>query len=189
MQQHIGHLLVCGEQGFELPMRRMLTFKSLADMDPKLAARVRSSTLVFNGEKMEQTKMDGVIRKNPATPRAEKDGRAKAGHSQSVDKKITGTKEEELLAQQLTSLGISFIREFRFHPTRRWRLDFLLEGVKVAIEIDGGRWAPGGGRHGGDADKEKMAEAAIAGYRVIRASPAQVRNGTAARWAQEALGK
>ena len=98
-----------------------------------------------------------------------------------------GTVSEELLSRQLAEAGIKATREVRFHPQRRWRFDFAIEGSKLAVEIDGGQWATGGGRHAGDADREKMAEAAILGYRIIRASPAQVRSGLALEWIRRAL--
>jgi len=55
---------------------------------------------------------------------------------------------------------------------RKWRADFLWPGL--IVEIDGGRHAPGGGRHAGDADKDKLNHAAVLGYRVLRFSPQQV---------------
>jgi len=101
--------------------------------------------------------------------------------------KKPGTDCEELMAYQLGQAGIQYDREVIFHPTRRWRFDFVITGQALAVEIDGGRWAPGGGRHGGDPDREKLAEAAIMGYRVIRASPAQVRSGQALEWVERAI--
>lgn len=32
-------------------------------------------------------------------------------------------------------------REFRFHPTRRWRFDFAWKSEKVAVEIQGGLYS------------------------------------------------
>jgi len=43
-----------------------------------------------------------------------------------------------------------------------------------AVEIDGGRYAPGGGRHAGDGDREKLNVATILGWRVLRFSTQQV---------------
>ena len=37
------------------------------------------------------------------------------------------------------------VREFKFHPTRRWRFDFAWPDHKVAAEVEGGTWT--GGRH------------------------------------------
>lgn len=52
-----------------------------------------------------------------------------------------------------------------------YRFDFCFEVEKVAIEVDGGEWAPRGGRHAGQGDKEKMNLAAELGYRVFHFSP------------------
>lgn len=30
------------------------------------------------------------------------------------------------------------VREFRFHPTRRWRFDYAITDAKIAVEIEGG---------------------------------------------------
>jgi very-short-patch-repair endonuclease len=69
-------------------------------------------------------------------------------------------------------------REARFHPTRKFRFDFLWRGQEdsagalagVAAEIDGGQWAPRGGRHNTDKDRFKMAHAAALGFLVLRFS-------------------
>ena len=62
------------------------------------------------------------------------------------------------------------IREFRFHPSRRWRFDFAWPILKVAVEIDGGTWM--GGRHsrgGGQAKSHDKQNAAVClGWKVLR---------------------
>lgn len=101
----------------------------------------------------------------------------------------------ELLAltmlQQLRAVGLHPDREFRFHDTRRWRFDFCFPKQKLALEVDGGTWT--GGRHtrgmGYEDDCRKFAEAAILGWRVIRATGDQVRTGMALQWVERALGK
>ncbi len=90
---------------------------------------------------------------------------------------------EELLAMQLKSEGISFEREFLFHKTRKWRFDFVIYPARgaVAVEIEGGIWNKGAhvrGKHF-ESDCMKYAEAAIAGWRVMRFSTGQVKDGTA----------
>jgi very-short-patch-repair endonuclease len=76
--------------------------------------------------------------------------------------------------------------ELKFHPTRRWRFDAAWPHAKIAVEIDGGVFLPGGGRHsrgaGYRADCEKYAEAAILGWRVIRVLPEHVKSGVALGW-------
>jgi very-short-patch-repair endonuclease len=73
--------------------------------------------------------------------------------------------------------GPALEREFRFHPTRKWRSDFAHLASRTLIEIEGGIWVRG--RHnsprGFAADAEKYLEAALAGWRVIRLVDEQIR--------------
>ena len=59
--------------------------------------------------------------------------------------------------------------EYRFHPVRKWRSDYVHYESHTLIEIEGGAW---GGRHcrGGGfvKDSEKYFEAAMMGFHVIR---------------------
>ena len=61
-------------------------------------------------------------------------------------------------------------REYRFHPTRRWRFDFAWPMQRVAVEIAG--ITPDGGRHqkrqGFLADAEKYEAALQHGWTVYR---------------------
>lgn len=80
-------------------------------------------------------------------------------------------------------------REFRFHPTRKWRFDLAFPDKKVAVEVDGGAFIAG--RHtrgaGFEADCEKQSEAAALGWRIIRCTPRQVESGQALAWLERAL--
>ena len=51
-----------------------------------------------------------------------------------------------------------------------WRFDFAWPEKKIAVEIDGGQWMSGGGRHNTDGDRLKLNTAAVLGWRVIRFS-------------------
>jgi hypothetical protein len=107
---------------------------------------------------------------------------------------------EILLGVQLEQAGIPFEAEYRFHPSRKWRADFRVEDDMtwpfpsryILVEIDGGAFIPGGGRHsrgaGVEKDAEKQSAAAILGYRVIRATPHQVEDGRCLAWIRQALG-
>lgn len=100
------------------------------------------------------------------------------------------TRLENRAELQLRGEGLApFAREFRFHPTRLWRLDFAWPERKVALEAEGGVWS--GGRHvsgaGFRGDCEKYAEAAIAGWIVVRASPDMVRDRSAVHLVKRAL--
>lgn len=67
-------------------------------------------------------------------------------------------------------------REYKFHPERRWRFDFAFVEQRLAVECDGGQWVAGGGRHNGDPDREKLNQAAILGWRVLRFSTRQIQH-------------
>ncbi len=82
--------------------------------------------------------------------------------------------------------------EARFHPTRKWRADFLWRApIALICEIEGGVFARGGSRHsrgpGFTADCEKYAEALCLGYRVLRVTTDQVANGQALGWLERLL--
>lgn len=66
--------------------------------------------------------------------------------------------------------GPVLVREWRFYPPRRWRLDYFQPHTFVGIEIEGGTWVRG--RHtrpgGYSKDCEKYNTAAMAGLRVLR---------------------
>ena len=99
--------------------------------------------------------------------------------------------EPELLFEKhLAELGLEFRREWRFHPTRRWRFDFALglsysegrfEPNRIAIEIEGGIYTQG--RHtrgkGFQADLDKYNHATAMGWRVFRFSTRDVLRGRA----------
>jgi hypothetical protein len=102
---------------------------------------------------------------------------------------------EQTLAAQLEQAGIPFEREFRFHPRRRWRFDFVLwhpyfmRAGEVAIEVEGGSFS-GGHRRGlrYEFDCEKHNAAMLLGWQVYRFTPAMVEDGRAFAVIQQALG-
>lgn len=67
--------------------------------------------------------------------------------------------------------GITFQRQLRFHPTRKFRFDFAVPEIKLAIEIDGfGRFGAGGHQTpwGMSADHEKANLAVEMGWTLLR---------------------
>ena len=79
------------------------------------------------------------------------------------------------IAQALTFAGIPFVQEVRFHPTRKWLIDFSLcheENLRIALERQGGHWKRDGkGRHsygrGFENDCEKLTELSLAGWLIL----------------------
>jgi hypothetical protein len=66
------------------------------------------------------------------------------------------------------------LEEHQFHPTRKWRFDFAIPSIKLAIEYNGHGSTGGGhiGRHatitGMSGDCEKLNEAQRLGWRVLQ---------------------
>ena len=55
---------------------------------------------------------------------------------------------ERSFAFALKSVGVDMEQQYKFHPTRRWRLDFSHVETKTAVEVDGGEFMlDGGGAH------------------------------------------
>ena len=86
----------------------------------------------------------------------------------SVKKAVAPDLFLKLLQQRFKNEEI--VKEFRYHPTRRWRFDYAIPAKKVAVEVDGGVWT--GGRHINPAgyinDIEKLNTAASMGWLVLR---------------------
>lgn len=98
---------------------------------------------------------------------------------------------EELLAFQLKAAKIKFEREFRFHPTRFWRVDFRIEGVPLLVEIHGGQWMRGKSGHSSGSglarDWDKSNNAQLLGYTYLQFGTAQVKSGEALKTIEAAI--
>lgn len=72
-----------------------------------------------------------------------------------------------------TDLGVECVKEYKFHPERRWRFDYAIPAYKIALEVEGGVWTQG--RHtrpqGFLGDIEKYNTATLMGWRVFRTTP------------------
>ena len=55
------------------------------------------------------------------------------------------SKLEAKLELILRGLKLNYVKEYRFHPTRRWRVDFYLPKYHIAIECEGGVYMPKSG--------------------------------------------
>lgn len=98
---------------------------------------------------------------------------------------------EVLLATHLKACKINFEQEYKFHPKRKWRADFLITGKKILVEVEGGIWS--GGRHtrgkGYIGDMEKYNSAAMMGFTVLRFSTEQVKAGVAIKQIEQLVGE
>ena len=86
--------------------------------------------------------------------------------------------ESRFLLLWRVAQGPPLEREVKFHASRRWRADFAHMESRTLIEIEGGIFIPGGGRHnrgsGYAKDAEKYLEAVLAGWTVIRLTAQQL---------------
>ena len=100
---------------------------------------------------------------------------------------------EEAFALHCRAERIKVIREYTFHPSRKWRFDFVIADTehKIAVEIEG--TMIGGSLHqrtgGYENDCRKYAEAALLGWTVFRFTKGMVLSGEAINYILQALGK
>ena len=82
------------------------------------------------------------------------------------------------------------VREYQFHPTRLWRLDFAWPDHKVAVEIDGLVYDGRGGHQtvaGVLGDCEKYEAALLAGWRLYRVPGPWISEGDRWIWRVEVM--
>lgn len=109
------------------------------------------------------------------------------------------SKAEDQFLFQVKALALPLpFREYKFHPTRKWRFDFAWPELKFAVEIEGVTYYginKNGtmklGRHqqakGVTADCEKYGEAMLLGWTVYRCTQALVKNGDAIKLVEELI--
>lgn len=82
-----------------------------------------------------------------------------------------------------------FVPEHKFHPVRRWRMDYAHIERMICLEIQGGLWITG--RHNTGAgmtkDIEKFNAATLLGWTLIFCTPAMVKSGEACHLVSEIL--
>ncbi len=107
---------------------------------------------------------------------------------------LEGSRAPSVLERHLlTSLRANGLpepeREFRFHDTRRWRLDFAWPERGLAVEVEGGVYRGGGHTSVGGIkrDIEKGNALTLMGWRLLRFHGDQVRSGEATALIAEAL--
>lgn len=96
---------------------------------------------------------------------------------------------EAVLCRQLDALKIDYEQEFKFHPVRKWRADFLITGYSILIEVEGGVFVNGGHSRGKAYTNncEKYNTAATMGYYVIRSTTDQVKSGECVKFVEDMM--
>lgn len=119
---------------------------------------------------------------------------------QQLHAKAKRTAAQDMLAFQLKAANIRHFAECEWNPRTKQRADFIVSkwgpgdhASRIIVEVDGGLYlqdSKQGGHTRGAArerDYERDAEAMLLGFRVLRCSPRQVKQGKAIRWIQELL--
>jgi very-short-patch-repair endonuclease len=93
------------------------------------------------------------------------------------------SKLETLFWLHLANLDLPMpVPEYKFHPTRKWRIDFAWPGLMLAVELEGAIWT--GGRHTRGAgvlnDMEKYNALTAMGWLLLRFDGRAVMTGRAA---------
>lgn len=72
----------------------------------------------------------------------------------------------------------SYEREFKFHPGRKFSIDFAWPSEKIAVETEGGVWVMGRHNRGSGfvKDVEKYNLLALFGFRLYRVIPDMLTN-------------
>jgi very-short-patch-repair endonuclease len=85
----------------------------------------------------------------------------------------TASKYDMFTAAVKAALHVECVKEFRFHPIRKWRYDYAIPEYKVALEVEGGVWTEG--RHtrprGFLGDIEKYNSGTVMGWMILRTTP------------------
>lgn len=109
-------------------------------------------------------------------------------------KREARNRKERMQAKKLCALcrdrGLPCpVREYQFHDTRKWRIDYAWPDHGVALEVEGGVWS--GGRHvrgqGYINDCEKYNEVALHGFTLIRVTPDQLFEDQTFEWIERAI--
>jgi len=89
---------------------------------------------------------------------------------------------EELFAAQLDEHGIRYLRQYKFHPERKFMADFCLVMRPVIVELNGGTWMRKSGHStakGIHRDYEKSNLAQLMGYVYLQYPTERVMDGSA----------
>ena len=98
---------------------------------------------------------------------------------EAAEKAVYDSLEDKFYRRWLEAGGMELQREYVFHETRKWRMDFALIEAKVAFEIQGGIYEANSGHrsyNGVQRDYEKFNAAALAGWTVFQITSAMIKD-------------
>jgi very-short-patch-repair endonuclease len=102
--------------------------------------------------------------------------------------------EDELERQIKLFFSEQPVREYRFFPPRRWKIDFswINHGIKLAVEVEGGVWLEKS-RHrtseGFKRDMEKYNQLELEGWMLLRVDGDMIKDGRALSLIEDALSR
>lgn len=96
---------------------------------------------------------------------------------------------EDLLAIHLEELGIEFRRQYEYAAPRKFRADFAIPSHRLLIEVQGGIFSKQahGSISGVLRDNERVNNATLRGWRILRVTPDEVMDGRAKSLVEAAL--
>lgn len=86
-------------------------------------------------------------------------------------------------------LSIALVPEYKFHNSRKWRFDFAIPDLHIAIEVEGGIFIYGRHNHAASMlkDFEKYNAAAIDGWKILKFTPRQLNESKTIETIREAV--
>lgn len=99
-----------------------------------------------------------------------------------TNRKVNGARQDGFFIRLVkTVCKVDLVQEYEPFQDRKYRLDFSLPDLKIAIEKEGGIWMKGGGAHSRpqniERDIEKYTRLSVEGWIIIRRQPKEL-NGT-----------
>ena len=102
----------------------------------------------------------------------------KKNKSTATKKNGDGSKAKSEIEMVLKHGGYDYVKELKFHPSRKWRFDFAIESLRIAIEYEGIMSEKS--RHttisGMSRDCEKYNTAQLLGWKVLRFTALNYKN-------------
>ncbi len=80
----------------------------------------------------------------------------------------------DILLAHIRTLAPDLAQPIRDYPFDRFRIDLAWPSALLAVEVDGGQWKAGGGKHGGKRDYQKTRRITQAGWRLLRFTASEV---------------